>query len=259
MLTRPHLAGIARREGVPLHAVERDYVQHVFLRHAGSGPLVFKGGTCLRIVHGSPRHSEDLDFNGPDRAGALAHVETAAARLADYGMPASLRPVDSREGLQARLRYEGPLFDGTDRSRGSIRIEVSLRGEAVEAEPAFVPRTPYADVPQLVLLVTTREHLLAEKVRALLTRRAARDLYDVHFLLTRDVSCPRSLLDAKMARYGRRFTVRALDESVRATARTWERDLGPLLGQVPPYARVAGDVRTALRTMAARGPRRRGT
>jgi predicted nucleotidyltransferase component of viral defense system len=63
MLARMQLEVIARREGVPLHVVEWDYLQHLFLRHAGRGPLTFKGGTCLRIVYGSPRYSEDLDFN----------------------------------------------------------------------------------------------------------------------------------------------------------------------------------------------------
>jgi len=223
-------------------------VQHVFLRHAGGEPLAFKGGTCLRVAYGNPRHSEDLDFHAEtDAERVLAHLDTATGRLADYGLPAEVNRRPSRAGLHAVLRYQGPLFDGSARSRGGVRIEVSLREEPVAVEEVFVPRTPYADVPQLVLRALTREHLLAEKVRALLVRAKARDLFDVHFLVERGVRCPRSLLDAKMRVYRRRFSLAALDRGVRSAGLSWSDDLEPLLGQVPPLRPVAASVREAFR------------
>ncbi|MDP1760196.1 MAG: nucleotidyl transferase AbiEii/AbiGii toxin family protein, partial [Candidatus Woesebacteria bacterium] len=54
--------------------VVREYFQHIFLgelyKLPNSEKLLFKGGTALRIVYGSPRFSEDLDFSlfsVPDR------------------------------------------------------------------------------------------------------------------------------------------------------------------------------------------------
>lgn len=251
MLLRNQLAPIARREGVGLGIAERDYVQHLFLRHAGREPLTFKGGTCLRIAYGSPRYSEDLDFNADSRSAALAHLKEGATRLADYGVRAEILERRGRgEGLGARLRFEGPLFDGSPHSRGTIRLEVSLRRESVAVEEVFVPRTPYADVPQLVLRVLTKEHLFAEKVRALLVRGKPRDLYDVHFLLERGFGAPRELLDRKMALYRRRFTLAALDRGIESARRSWEQDLGPVLGQVPPIRSITEDVRAGLRRIA---------
>ena len=47
--------------------VVREYFQHIFLgelyKLPNSEKLLFKGGTALRIVYGSPRFSEDLDFS----------------------------------------------------------------------------------------------------------------------------------------------------------------------------------------------------
>ena len=47
--------------------VAREYFQHLFLSHLykikNSDKIAFKGGTALRIIHASPRFSEDLDFN----------------------------------------------------------------------------------------------------------------------------------------------------------------------------------------------------
>jgi len=255
MLARPQLEAVARREGVPLHVVEWDYLQHLFLRHTGREPLAFKGGTCLRVAYGSPRYSEDLDFNADgDASGAMDHLKASARRLADYGVAAEIERRPSRAGLAAVLRAEGPLYVGNPRSRAAIRLEVSLRHEAVATEEAFVPRTPYADVPQLVLRVLTKDHLLAEKVCALLVRGKPRDLYDVHFLLVRGATASRELLDLKMSLYRRRFTVYGLEKGIASARRAWARDLEPLLGQVPPFEPVAGEVRARL----GEGPRGRG-
>ena len=253
MLARAELAALARRQGVPLGVVERDYVQHIVLRHVARAPFAFKGGTCVRIAYGSPRYSEDLDFDADGSAGdALATLREGGERLGDYGIRAEVvrRP---GPGLEATVRYEGPLFDGTPRSRGSIRVDVSLRAGRVDVEEVFVPRTPYADVPQLVVRALTGAHLLAEKVRALLVRGKPRDLYDVHFLLERGVECRRALLHEKMRLDRRRFTLRALDAGIDRVERSWARDLEPLLGGVPPFPAVARPVRTGVRRLARSG------
>ena len=47
--------------------IVREYFQHVFLGELYKLPeaekLLFKGGTALRMIYGSPRFSEDLDFS----------------------------------------------------------------------------------------------------------------------------------------------------------------------------------------------------
>jgi len=239
------ISEIARREGLSLHTIERDYVQHLILRNLPRRIFIFKGGTCLRIAYHSPRYSEDLDFDAEcSKTEAADFYQDTARRLADYGIRAHVIKEPSAAGsFTARLRYEGPLFDGAPLSRGTVRIEVSLRGENVESREQFVPRTPYADVPQLVLIVLAGNHMFAEKTRALIIRRKPRDLYDLHFLIHQDILCSRSLIDEKMKLYERRFAVKAVDEAIKVVGRTWSRDLEPLLGQVPSYDGVAEDVR----------------
>ena len=47
----------------------REYLQYKILEAIFESPLAdkltFMGGTCIHIVHGSPRFSEDLDFDNP--------------------------------------------------------------------------------------------------------------------------------------------------------------------------------------------------
>ena len=62
--------------------IVREYFQHIFLgelyRLPDAGKILFKGGTALRIIYGSPRFSEDLDFS----LIGVMRKETNAARRA---------------------------------------------------------------------------------------------------------------------------------------------------------------------------------
>ena len=48
----------------------REYLQYKILEAIFESPLAekltFMGGTCIHIIHGSPRFSEDLDFDNSD-------------------------------------------------------------------------------------------------------------------------------------------------------------------------------------------------
>lgn len=77
--------------------VAREYCQHLFLsafyRQKGTQRVLFKGGTALRLVYGSPRFSEDLDFSG---FGVTPHdieaaVVDAAAELEQMGITINLQ------------------------------------------------------------------------------------------------------------------------------------------------------------------------
>ena len=68
MISQESLTQAARSQQTTELNVAREHCQHLFLsafyRQAGSEQAMFKGGTALRIVFGSPRFSEDLDFSG---------------------------------------------------------------------------------------------------------------------------------------------------------------------------------------------------
>lgn len=67
MLTKTQIQRLAQRHGIGMQAQERDYVQHLILWqfYGREQPLIFKGGTALRLLYGGSRYSEDLNFNGP--------------------------------------------------------------------------------------------------------------------------------------------------------------------------------------------------
>ena len=234
MLTRQQLQKIAQRHRIGLQAQERDYIQHLLLNqlYYRSQDLIFKGGTALRLVYGGNRYSEDLDFNGPNDMPALTALwQDVAVELGAYGLGAEIRETWQGEaGYSFDVSYRGPLYDGRDRSKGKVRVDISLRQELVSTRRELV-NSEYDDVRPFVATVLTPEHLFAEKVRALLVRGKPRDLYDLWLMHRKGWRLDRSLAAQKLALYDLSLTPETLERALERARANWERDMRPLLPQ----------------------------
>jgi predicted nucleotidyltransferase component of viral defense system len=238
MLTRQQLQRLAQREHIGLQAQERDYVQHllVALLSFRSEALIFKGGTALRMVYKGNRYSEDLDFDGPNDVAWLRETWAGVAQeLNRYGLVADIRQEWQGEvGYSLDVSYQGPLYDGRDRTKGKVRVDISLRQEQVITRRELV--TPvYDDIRPFVVKVLAPEHVMAEKMRALLVRAKPRDLYDLWLMHSQGWRLDPVILAQKLEPYGRPFTVEWLNERLAHIAPDWERDMRPLLSQFITY------------------------
>jgi len=238
MLTKTQIQRIAQRNGVGMQVQERDYLQHLilWLLYSRSQDLIFKGGTALRLVYRGSRYSEDLDFNGPDDVAAQQSLwEEVVAGLEDFGVVAETRGGwTSDVGYSFDVSFRGPLHDGRDRSKGKVRVDVSLRSEDVAARRELVT-SEYDDVRPFVVTVLTLEHLLAEKIRALLVRGKPRDLYDVWLMLRQGVQPDVALIERKLSLYDMTWEPGVLTEALEGVRIGWDRDLRHLLPQFVPY------------------------
>ncbi|MFC1496034.1 nucleotidyl transferase AbiEii/AbiGii toxin family protein, partial [Candidatus Margulisiibacteriota bacterium] len=65
-MIREELQTRANAEGLPLKIIEKEalqiYILGEFFSLPESSHFTFQGGTCLRLVYGGVRYSEDLDF-----------------------------------------------------------------------------------------------------------------------------------------------------------------------------------------------------
>lgn len=196
--------------------VAREFVQHVLLSSLYRGQarparLAFKGGTALRLLAGSPRFSEDLDFTG---WGAAFHVgralEEAAVETGKAGVPVAIEESAATSGgwfasMSTRV-HDWP-----------VRVEwnVSLRaGAAVRTSPVLVasPLWPAYSVAALPM-----EALVTEKVEALLSRAKPRDFYDLYFILRKPLGDRRRLASKRTAILGKlaRVEAKALYQELR--------------------------------------------
>jgi predicted nucleotidyltransferase component of viral defense system len=245
MLTRSQIQRMAQRNGIGMQVQERDYVQHLvlWLLYSRSQDLAFKGGTALRIVYGGNRYSEDLDFNGPqDVALVRALWDQVVSGLLDFGVVGESRnECISEVGYSFDISFRGPLYDGRDHSKSKVRVDVNRRQEQTETRRELIS-ADYADLRPFVVTALTSAHLMAEKVRALLMRGKARDLYDVWLLLRQGIEPDRALIELKLHTYGIEWSAERLDEALERVAVEWERDLRHLLPQMVPYDLAREDV-----------------
>ena len=237
MITIGDLDEYSSRLGYTRGQTEKDYMQYHALQFIGrttGDDLVFKGGTCLQKIFGLDRFSEDLDFTLKPGARESPGLDRLTGHFEALGYPAVKRPAAGRGGKGSfRILVEGPLFDGGPMSRCSMTVNISSRGDIVR-EPLvkrLVP--PYAEISPMAVHHMEAGEILAEKVRALVTREKARDLYDLHFLLGKGVRPDRSLVDAKLSFYDVRLSRAILQRSVASKTRMWARELGPLLRSAP--------------------------
>ena len=244
MLTRTQIQRLAQRNHIGMQAQERDYLQHLLLMlfYARSQALIFKGGTALRLVYRGARYSEDLDFSAlisGEPVAAPVHIaeplrglwQAVVADLRDFGAEGEIRNVwEGEVGFSFDVSYQGPLYDGRDRSKGKVRVDVSLRGEPSATRRELV-RSEYDDVRPFVVTVLSPEHLLAEKVRALLVRAKPRDLYDVWLMVEQGAALDADLIRQKLKLYDMTLTPTVVDAALARARADWERDLRPLLGQ----------------------------
>lgn len=172
--------------------VAREYLQHLFLSCLYARPesegMAFKGGTALRVVFGSPRFSEDLDFSANITA---YHIEEALKetllKIEETGLKLDIEESKQTSGGYLSI-YHAEMYD----QKITVSCNVSLRKKM--SEEAVLVSSPLLNSYQCLILAT--DELVSEKVQAALTRQKPRDFFDLYFLI-RERRGLKSIIDAK--------------------------------------------------------------
>jgi predicted nucleotidyltransferase component of viral defense system len=169
--------------------IVREYFQHVFLSELYKLPeaerLLFKGGTALRIVSGSPRFSEDLDFSvfGVAESDLKKLIEDLFVKVLAQIEQLGMRVEIGEKSDKTSGGYFGiATFGLSDFPPVNVEINISsrngreMRGEVDSVASDFVPTYTLIHLPQ--------DELVEEKVfGALLGRKKPRDFYDLYFIM----------------------------------------------------------------------------
>ena len=232
MISTEQLEDVSRRWKIDRFTVMREYLQVLFLlnlyRQKKSEKIYFKGGTAIRLLFNSYRFSEDLDFTS--EMGDIQKVkQMLIATHKDCGLEADGITINSWEtktnSLGARLRYATDIAP----MPLTIHLEVSFRekpmSRVVTQVETILPISPYPMVTHM-----DKEELLAEKVRAFMTRQKGRDVFYIWFLLSKGVVLKNELIQKKMDYYKKKYSLEELKQRLRSfPLRDLKRDLGQFL------------------------------
>lgn len=162
--------------------VYREYCQHLFLsclyqqKEAGN-TLYFKGGTALKLVYGSPRFSEDLDFSSP--AGNSQEIEAIMENTLSEIQQEGIK-IDINQSKKTTGGYLAIIDFNLARQKIPLKIEISFREKRVKGEVVSITSE---FIPSYTVVMFPKKDLIGQKVQALLTRAKPRDFYDLYFLL----------------------------------------------------------------------------
>ena len=203
----------AVEEGLSRRIILKEAFQIAFLEGLYSLPesetFTFQGGTCIRLLYGGPRYSEDLDF-------VVSEIET---------------PGKIFRKLETRLHKLSALFEGNIRMRvqkeaerlvrwriylereddfGSTSVSVEFAAYPVYTSrllPLNFPRG-YPFSPLVLVKAEAEEELLADKIIAVAGRKylKGRDIFDIWLLKNKGVKVDMQMVRKKMKDYSVEFS-----------------------------------------------------
>jgi predicted nucleotidyltransferase component of viral defense system len=141
-------------------------------------PLVFGGGTMLRLCHELNRYSVDLDFWFIRKTSQLAFFERLRTVLAE-----------NYEITDAKIKHFTVLVE----LRSGIypkRLKIEIRREQKKCDfQTKIAFSPFSN-KQVLLRAHTLDQTMKNKIAALLDRGEIRDCFDIEFMLRRGTDLP---------------------------------------------------------------------
>lgn len=215
----------------------REYLQHKILQiifdSEYANHLVFLGGTCLRIVHGNKRFSEDLDFdNFQIREEVFGDIaEVIKRKMEQEGYAVEMRTV-YKDAYHCYIRLPRLLYQ--EGLSGHLQEKILIQ---LDTEPQHFKFTPDKYLLNRFdvftqISVTPPDILLAQKFFTIINRKRnkGRDFYDTIFLLSM-INCPNyDYLTMKLnISDARALKQRLLDKCSRINMQEMAKDVQPFL------------------------------
>lgn len=200
MITREQITALSKKLKTNETTVFREYLQILFLSRfyqlASTKEIFFKGGTCLHLLYQAPRFSEDLDFTC--QLSEAVFSSFMAGFFAKFSQEEDVE-FKKRKSLAGKrfLLAASPLVLGY---RVFVNLDFSFREKALRPQKSIL-ETEYPVIFTAYIHHLSREEILAEKIRAIMTRKKGRDLYDLWYLLNQGTKIENELVKKKLAYY----------------------------------------------------------
>ncbi|MCL4373326.1 MAG: nucleotidyl transferase AbiEii/AbiGii toxin family protein [Candidatus Marsarchaeota archaeon] len=171
---------ISRKAKDEVSTVLDDILEYIYSDSTLPDLVLFKGGTALAKVYGINRFSKDIDlsYTGPGYGSITYQVR------------------DFIEG--SGLAVTAVSSNTIEFKIGLIRssIDVSYLRDVINKDVNFTSVVSMAGSRYFVKAMGIEE-ILAEKIRAIIERREAKDLFDAYMILQKGIRCTRQYIEYK--------------------------------------------------------------
>lgn len=141
-------------------------------------PIVFGGGTMLRLCFELQRYSADLDFWFVKEVDVADHFEKMKHVLAE-----------KYEMTDAQIKFHTLLLEVRSNNYPK-RLKIEIRKKPSQCD--FQERIAFSKFSniQVILRVHSLEQTMENKIKALMERGEIRDAFDIEFLLRKGIAIP---------------------------------------------------------------------
>lgn len=204
MISLDQIKVLATKNKIDESVIAREYVQVLFLNelysYKFSKDIYFKGGTAIRLLYGGNRFSEDLDFTAN-----LSFSVFESEILKVFSGLESKYPIKwkTKKVLAGKsylltatiLGFKTPVF---------VKLDFSFRESVIRPQNRIMS-TDYPIIIKNYINSLSVNEIIAEKIRAILTRKKMRDLYDLWVLIELGGEVDFSLIAKKLDYYKEKF------------------------------------------------------
>jgi len=120
----------------------------------------------------------------------------------------------------------------------SIILDISLREKTVLSPKIKTIGRFLNEIPSFDILIMDEEEVLAEKVRAVFSRDKARDVYDLNFLLEKNIRINKELINNKLKYYNLEFNIKSFEKKINQKKEIWNTELKSLIDKMPDFNEV---------------------
>ncbi|MCX8015153.1 MAG: nucleotidyl transferase AbiEii/AbiGii toxin family protein [candidate division WOR-3 bacterium] len=204
MITQEQIQELVIKKKIDTITILREYLQLLFLKEfynqKESQKVYFRGGTAIHLLFSSTRFSMDLDFTSELATATLKKIinrvfKTLSLELANI----SLKP--SRKKLNHSFSLIMSYLPKSQNMPLNILLDFSLREKPMKKPITAVLKTDFPIIGFPIVLHLNWTEILAEKIRAILIRGKGRDLYDVYYLINKNIQIDWQMVSKKMAIY----------------------------------------------------------
>ncbi|MCD6398535.1 MAG: nucleotidyl transferase AbiEii/AbiGii toxin family protein [Candidatus Aenigmarchaeota archaeon] len=231
-ISENELRYLAGKKGFNLIYLEKDYFLTLLLyltRNIRS--IYLKGGTALnKILLNHVRLSEDLDFS---TKGSLESVQGNILRVLNENKNIFFRyAFDNRTSSFFRLKI---FYKSYFSEKDHIIVDVNKKSTIYLDTKEFEVPHFYEEIPRFKISIINPDEIIAEKVRALMTRNQPRDYFDVYMILKADYSINYDLVKKKLEDVGEEFDVRRIFRNARKIYSYWDNEVNQLTNSSLDY------------------------
>ncbi|MBD3204201.1 hypothetical protein GF327_07945 [Candidatus Woesearchaeota archaeon] len=246
MITKDELKDYANLKGLTLGNAEKDYLLEIALlliARNTKDELVFKGGTALYKFYKLDRFSEDLDFSTKKSVDIDSLLKNIIKGLIRFGIDSRIHgKKTTKDTVMATIRTKGPLYTGRSITYSKIEIDINQKSSVIMQPRIKKLVSIYPEIPTFNLLVMDVREIFAEKIRAVMTRDKARDVYDIWFLQKNIKDLDKESINKKLKYYDKKFDFKKFTESIDNKKANWKKDLKPLLRIFPKHEKIKKEI-----------------